>query len=249
MIQRLVLPLLFALMLAAGPARAEVDLQLVLAVDASGSVNTARFELQKRGYAAAFRDPRVQKAIAGGAHQAIAVTMLQWTGPYQQVQVVPWTEIRDGGTAEGFAKLIDAAPRKLFGGGTSISGVIDRAMALFPAHSPLGQRRVIDISGDGANNLGRPSQEARDDAVAAGVVINGLPILTVEPDLDRTYHDEVIGGSGAFMIAIDNYDQFADAILRKLVTEIASNADPHRTPRRTGLLRCEDCGSNAFVLR
>jgi hypothetical protein len=206
------------------PARAgDVDLQLILAVDASGSVNTARFELQKRGYAAAFRDRRVLAAIAGGANQAIAVAMMQWTGPSLHVVVVDWMELHDAASAAAFADRIDAAPRKLFGGGTSISGAIDFAMQMFPAAS-AGQRRVIDISGDGANNNGRPSAEARDDAVAQGVVINGLPILNIEPDLDVHYREQVIGGPGSFMIPIDNYDQFAEAIVRKLVTEIAALA-------------------------
>ncbi len=215
--------LMALLLLAAMPARAEVDLQLVLAVDCSGSVSNDRFELQKQGYAAAFRNPHVISAIGQGANQAIAVTMLQWTGPSLQIQVVPWTEVRNDASARALADQIAATPRRLFRGGTSISGVIDRAMALFPPNPPPGTRRVIDISGDGANNAGRPSTEARDDAVAAGVVINGLPILTVEPDLERAYHDEVIGGPGAFLIAITGYDQFADAILGKLVTEIARN--------------------------
>ena len=239
--------ILIAIFLLAGmtSARAEVDLQLVLAVDASGSVNTARFELQKRGYAAAFRDPRVLKAISGGANQAISVTMLQWTGPTLQVQVVPWADIRDQASAEAFAARIDAAPRRLFGGGTSISGVIDRAMKLFPPDPPLGTRRVIDISGDGANNSGRPSSEARDDAIAAGVTINGLPILNIEPDLDVAYRTQVIGGPGSFMIVIENYDQFAEAIIRKLVTEIAQSVSPTPRIRLVGLPECDNCGENA----
>lgn len=240
---RLIRWTLFACLLAvATPARADVDLQLILAVDASGSVNTARFELQKRGYAAAFRDPRVQKAIAGGANQAIAVTMLQWTGPFLQVQVVPWTELHDAASAAAFASLIDAAPRRLFGGGTSISGVIDRAMKLFPPDPPVGMRRVIDISGDGANNSGRASANARDDAVAQGVIINGLPILNIEPDLDIAYRRDVIGGPGSFMIVINNYDQFSEAIVRKLVTEIAAIAGPPAAVRHAGLPPPHNCG-------
>ena len=215
--------LVVGLLLLALPAHAqEIDLQLVLAVDASGSVSTERFELQKQGYVAAFRHPRVQQAIAAGGAQRIAVTMVQWTGPQMQVDVVGWAVIRDRASAEAFAAAIAAAPRQLFGGGTSISGAIDHAMALFAAAPGTAQRRVIDISGDGANNRGRPARTARDEAVAAGVTINGLPILNIEPWLDEHYRDEVIGGPGAFMIAIDGYDQFADAILRKLLTEIAA---------------------------
>ena len=214
---------LLALLLLALPARAqELDLQLVLAVDASGSVSQERFELQKQGYAAAFRNPRVAQAIAAGAAQAIAVTMVQWTGPAMQVEAVPWRIIHDRASAEAFAAAIEAAPRELFGGGTSISGAIDHAMLRFEAAPGTAARRVIDISGDGANNRGRSVTRARDEAVAEGITINGLPILSVEPWLDEHYRDQVIGGPGAFMIAIDSYDQFAEAILRKLLTEISA---------------------------
>ncbi len=201
-----------------------VDLHLVLALDASGSVNDARFELQKRGYAAAFRNPQVIKAIASGAEQSIAVTMLQWTGPFLHVQVVPWTLIKDAATARAFADAIDNSQRELFGGGTSISGAIDHAMTLFVQSPYKSQRRTINISGDGANTSGRSIIGARDDAVAAGVGINGLPILSLDPMLDRYYYNFVIGGPGAFMIPAANYENFADAVLKKLILEIAGNA-------------------------
>jgi hypothetical protein len=204
------------------PAQKDVDLQLVLAVDASGSVDQARFELQKRGYVAAFRHPRVLQAIRSGANQAIAATMVQWTGPTLQVQVVGWSRIGEEQAAAAFAADIEAAPRQLFGGGTSISGAIDYASTVL-AKSPFrASRRVIDVSGDGANNRGRPADLARDDAVAAGIGINGLPILALEPHLDRYYYDHVIGGPGAFVVAAQSYETFADAILKKLITEIAS---------------------------
>jgi hypothetical protein len=213
------------LLLAASVARAQtpVDLQLVLAVDASGSVDDDRFELQKHGYAEAFRSPRVLEAIQSGAGQAIAVTMVQWTGPALQRQVIGWTLIRDAASAQAFAATIDATPRKLFRGGTSISGAIDFAMTLFPKSPFAGARRVIDFSGDGSNNSGRPAADARDDAQAAGVSINALPILTLEPDLDAFYRDNVICGPGAFVIVVHSYDEFAAAIQRKLVTEIAAD--------------------------
>ena len=204
-------------------AQTAVDLQLVLAVDASGSVNEYRFELQKQGYVAAFRDPQVLSAIRSGPQRSIAVTMVQWTGPALQVNVVPWTLIRDQATADAFAAAIDAAPRQLFGGGTSISGAIDYGLTLMPESRYRGTRRVIDISGDGANNRGRPVTQARDEAVAAGVVINGLPILTLEPDLDRYYYEQVIGGPGAFVITATSYETFADAIRKKLIIEIAAD--------------------------
>ena len=209
-----------------------VDLQLVLAVDASGSVNTARFELQKQGYVAAFRNPRVLAAIGAGPTQAIAVTMVQWTGPRLQIEVVKWMHIHDALSAEAVAAAIAAAPRQLFAGGTSISGIIDYAVKLF-ARTPLqGARRVIDISGDGRNNIGRPADVARDAAVAAGITINGLPILNIEPNLDDHYRDQVIGGDGAFLIAIDAYEQFGAAVVRKLITEISGHAPPRHAAAR-----------------
>ena len=210
-----------ALWTTAASAQTAVDLQLVLAVDASGSVNDVRFELQKQGYAAAFRHPRVLSAIRQGAQQAIAITMTQWTGPSLQVQVVPWTLLKDQASALVFAGAIEKAPRELFSGGTSISGAIDHALKLLPSSPYKGTKRVIDVSGDGSNNRGRSVTEARDDAVRAGVVINGLPILALEPYLDKYYFDHVIGGPGSFMIPAESYEKFAEAVLRKLVLEIA----------------------------
>src|SRR5438874_1584227 len=131
-------------------AQTAVDLQLVLAVDASGSVDQRRFELQMQGYVAAFRDPRVLRAIQSGATQAIAVTLVQWTGPALQIQVLPWTLIKDATTAHAFAAAIVATPRQLFSGGTSLSGVIDYALPLMLESQFKGTRRVIDISGAGS---------------------------------------------------------------------------------------------------
>ena len=202
-------------------AQTAVDLQLVLAVDASGSVSEERFQLQKRGYVAAFRSPLLLRALRAGATQAIAVTMVQWTGPVLQVQVVPWMLVNDEASMLSLASAIDAAPRQLFGGGTSISGAIDHAMTLFPKSAYVGARRVIDVSGDGRNNRGRPAAEARDEAVQAGVSINGLPILALEFDLEVYYRDNVIGGPGAFVIPAASFETFADAILKKLVIEIS----------------------------
>lgn len=216
---------LLAMLAATADTRAEtqVDLALVLAVDASGSVDQHRFELQKQGYAAAFRDRRVLNAIRSGLTQSIAVTMFQWTGPRLQVQVVPWTLIKDEASANAFAAAIEAAPRQLFGGGTSISGAIDYGRILLAQTEFAPTRRVIDVSGDGSNNSGRPVTFARDDAARAGVGVNGLPILSIEPGLDRYYRDYVIGGPGAFMVPADSYDTFAEAIIKKLITEIAAS--------------------------
>jgi hypothetical protein len=226
---------LAALLLAGGaaaraqtPAELPVDLALVLAVDASGSVNTARFDLQRQGYAAAFRNPRIIQAIGAGARRAIAVSMVQWTGPTLHVQVIDWMRVTDPASAEALSSAIEAAPRRLFGGGTSLSGAIDYGVTMLAASPFRGQRRVIDISGDGSNNAGRPPSLARDDAVHAGIVINGLPIAWIEPGLDLYYRQNVIGGPGSFVIAADSYENFADAILNKLVTEIAGQGPPGR---------------------
>jgi hypothetical protein len=222
--------LALAILLAANvaePASAQpVDLQLVLAVDTSGSVSEARFELQKHGYVAAFRSPLLLKAIGSGTRQSIGVTMVQWTGPALQIQVVPWMLIRDEASMLAFADAIARAPRQLFGGGTSISGAIDHAMTLFPATELRGARRVIDVSGDGANNRGRPATLARDEAVNAGATINGLPILALEPGLDIYYRDNVIGGPGAFMVPAESFETFAEAVLKKLIIEIAGIEPP-----------------------
>ena len=203
----------------------DVSVTLVLAVDTSGSVSMSRFELQKQGYANAFRNPQVLNAIRSLGTQSIAVTMFQWTGPFLHVVVADWAPIKDAASAAAFAGVIDAAPRKLFGGGTSISGAIDYSRTLLAQSPYKGARRIIDVSGDGSNNSGRPAAMARDEAVADGIGINGLPILTVEPDLDQYYYTNVIGGPGAFMVPVANYDNFADAILKKLINEIA--ARPH----------------------
>jgi len=211
------------------PARSQTnalpttDIVLALMVDASGSVNQKRFELQRRGYADAFRNNQVINAIRGGSTGSIAVIMVQWTGPQMQALAVPWTLIKDEASANAFADAIEAAPRQLFGGGTSVSGAIDHAMLLLQAAPYRGLKRVIDISGDGSNNRGRDVREARDEAVRAGVIINGLPIVSLEYDLDKYYLNNVIGGPGAFIVPADSYDNFGQAIVRKLVLEIASN--------------------------
>ena len=147
--------------------------------------------------------------------------MMQWTGPTMQVHAVPWTLLDGEEAAFAFADAIEAAPRRLFGGGTSISGAIDQGLRLLAASPLHATRRIIDVSGDGSNNRGRPVTEARDEAVARDVRINGLPILALEPGLDAYFRDHVIGGPGAFVIAAESYETFAAAILNKLILEIA----------------------------
>jgi hypothetical protein len=218
------------------PVQTNVALTLVLAMDASGSVSDDRFELQKQGYAAAFRNRQVLNSIRSLATQSVAITMMQWTGPELHVQTVDWTLANDEVTLNALADAIEATKRQLFGGGTSISGAIDYSRILLSTSPFLGIRRVIDVSGDGANNRGRSVTLARDEAVRDGISINGLPILALEADLDRYYYDKVIGGPGAFMIPARTYETFADAILKKLITEIAGMA-PNTRRQSSAILR------------
>ena len=210
-------------------AQTPVDLQLVLAVDASGSVDQRRFNLQKQGYVAAFQNPKVLNAIQSGAYQSIAVTMFQWTGPLLQSEVIPWMVIRDAASAQAVSRAIDAVPRRIFGGGTSISGAIDFGVTRFARGELESDRKVIDISGDGSNNGGRSASRARDDAVSLGITINGLPILSIEPWLEEHFRDEVIGGPGAFLVSARDFESFGDAIVKKLIAEIA-NIPPQSLP-------------------
>lgn len=227
----LVLVLAVALAVTARGEPLPVDLELVLAVDVSRSIDDEEYQLQKRGYAEAFRHPAVQSAIQANPHQRIAVTLIEWAGADFQKVVVPWTLIADGEAGLLFGEALQRAPRSYWGW-TSISGAIDVAVPLFGRSPYEGTRRVIDVSGDGVNNSGRPAAVARDEAVAAGVTINGLVIMNdrptpgfgaprPQPPLDDFYRENVIGGTGAFLIAIDDFESFAHAIVNKLIKEIA----------------------------
>jgi hypothetical protein len=152
--------------------------------------------------------------------------MLQWTGPNLHVRVIDWRRVSNAASARALADAIDATRRRLYTGGKSLSGAIDTGVAVLAASPYRATRRVIDISGDGSNNRGRSAETARDEAVKAGITINGLPITWIEPGLDLYYRSSVIGGPGAFVVSIDSYDNFADAILNKLVTEISGLAPP-----------------------
>jgi Protein of unknown function (DUF1194) len=214
-------------------AKEYVDLELVLAVDVSRSMDQEEQRLQRQGYVAAFRDPLVQKAIQSGPNGSIAITYVEWAGQPTQSVVMPWRILGSKTDSLAFASELAAKPisraRR-----TSISAVLQMSMELFKSSPVQGLRRVIDVSGDGANNSGGPVAAARDQVLASGIVINGLAIV-VSPgmgmysyfdllDLDRYFRDCVIGGPGAFVLSIKNKSEFATAIRQKLLLEIAGLA-------------------------
>jgi hypothetical protein len=212
----------------------EVDLELVLAVDISGSVDEVEAQLQREGYIAALRHPHVIEAIQGGMFRRIAVTYVEWAGDHYQRTMLDWTLIEDAAGAHGFADALAETPLTT-AHWTSVSAAIDYSATLFEGNGFDGFRRVIDVSGDGYNNRGRPAELARDDAVAAGITINGLPIVNDRPnpwggspprDLDVYYEQRVIGGPGAFIVVAEDYTSFASAILSKLLLEIAGETPP-----------------------
>jgi hypothetical protein len=215
---------LFAFLLALGAvgmARAEpVDVAIVLAVDSSGSIDEREFALQREGYARALTDPRVIKAIAEGPHGAIALALFEWSGPDLITQVVSWRRIAGVADAEAVAASLRTTPRSIFGGGTAVGAAITTSARLFPGSGFEASRQVIDVSGDGATNRGPPAEPARDAAVAAGITVNGLPILGAEPYVERYYRESVIGGPGAFLIVAQDFDDFARAVLEKLIREL-----------------------------
>ena len=225
-------------------ARAEtVDLLLVLAADVSRSIDDVEFNLQRKGYAAAITDPQVLRAIVGGRNHAIAVTFVEWSGAADQNVVADWTVVRDEEGAGSVAATMLTAPRS-FLGRTSISAAIDYAMERFAAAPAQADKRIIDISGDGTNNSGRAITEARDDAVGAGITINALAIINTQANpgyafhtqppggLPKYFEENVIGGPGAFLLKVDNFESFAAAITRKLVTEIVGVPPAAQTASR-----------------
>ncbi len=220
-----------ALWAASGAAWAQdmdVDLELVLAVDVSRSMDPTEQELQKDGYVAAFQHPEVLAAIRSGLLGRIAVTYVEWAGPGSQAIVAPWTLIDGEQTAASFVAQISSADASYLHG-TSISGALRYTSSLFDGNGYRASRQVIDISGDGPNNMGFPVLQAREEALARGVTINGLPIMIHADyfggysirELDIYYEDCVIGGPGAFLVTVENIDRIAEAIRRKLVLEIA----------------------------
>ncbi len=227
------LVLLAALGASSAPAMArggptEVDVELVLAVDVSYSMDPEEQALQRQGYIDALTSPQVLDAISKGIIGRIAVTYVEWAGVSSQDVVAKWAVIDGKASAEAFAaQLADRTPRRLYR--TSISGAIDFGSTLFEGNGFQGLKRVIDISGDGSNNQGRPVTAARDDAVAKGITVNGLPLMLNRPatgfpeieHLDWYYSDCVIGGPGSFMIPMRDREQFADAIRTKILTEVS----------------------------
>ncbi len=203
-----------------------VDLELVLAVDVSQSVDGYEGQLQRMGYVRALSDERVIDVILSAPFGRVAVTFLEWAGPGLWRPVADWHIIDSAGAAREFAEILARVPVAR-GQGTSITSVIHHAMGLFDDNGAEGVRRVIDISGDGPNNRGGIVSDARDAAVAAGITVNGVAINNFDgsaftlPDLDVYYYECVIGGPGAFVLAADGFESFADAIRRKLILEIA----------------------------
>jgi hypothetical protein len=216
---------LFVLIPPAAKAQTEVDLALVLAVDMSGSMDSEEQTLQREGFVEAFRSTMIHDAIREGVHGRIAVVYLEWADTLSRKVAIPWTVIDGPKTARDFADRLSRSPIWQERG-TSISGAIDASVKLLDESRVEPVRRVIDISGDGANNQGRPLPAARDEALAKGITINGLPLILKRPNsfdiesLDIYYRDCVIGGPGAFMIPIRRREQFAEAIRDKLIREI-----------------------------
>lgn len=213
----------------AGAVDSAVDLALVLAVDISRSVDEDEARLQRDGYQAAVRDPRVVAAIGGGMLGAVAIAYVEWAGIGHQRLVVPWTRIGGAGDAAAWSERLAEAPRESISW-TSISGALAFSRAVLAACPFEATRRVIDVSGDGVNNSGQPAEGERDRLVAEGVTINGLPIVNDRPNfgmspgygLEEYFRAAVIGGPGAFLIAADDFTKFGEAIRRKMVQEIAA---------------------------
>ena len=200
-------------------AQEPVDLELMLAVDASGSVDAREFDLQTQGLAEAFRDPEVSAALAAYAPGGAAVALMQWSGRGQQVLAVEWTLVRDRAAAHAFADAIAGAGRRLLGE-TAIADALAFAIDQLERNRFRGARRVIDLSGDGPTNAGGNPDPLRDAAVALGITVNALAIVNEAPVLDYYYAEHVVGGPGAFTMMAKNYQDFAQAIRRKLLREI-----------------------------
>lgn len=212
-----------------------VDVELVLAVDVSYSMDPDEQQLQREGYMAAITSPEFMQALKHGMHGKVAITYFEWAGIHHQQIIVPWRVIDGPESADGFAADI-ARARYTRASRTSISGALLFGMPLFEGSGYRGIRRVIDVSGDGVNNNGPLVTVARDEVLAKGITINGLPIMIKRPnaatmdieELDVYFEDCVIGGPGSFVIPIKERNQFKEAIRTKLVLEIAGRVPPAR---------------------
>jgi hypothetical protein len=218
-----------ALLLAIAPARgADVDLELVLLADSTGSIDDDEIRFQRQGYAEAITDPMVLSAILGNAHGRIALTYVEWGNAGSQDVVVGWSVIDGSAAADAFARTLMAAPRRAYGR-NAIGAALLKGKALIEGNEYRGVRRVIDLSADSANNWsGPPTEAARDEVVAAGIVINGLAVLCrqcsgrpVGYDLEKAFAERIIGGPGAFVVTADSTATFAGAVRKKLILEIA----------------------------
>jgi Protein of unknown function (DUF1194) len=212
----------------ASRAAEAVDIELVLAVDVSLSMSPDELDIQRRGYAAALTHDKVLQAIADGVHGKIAITYFEWAGSTSHHVIVPWTTIASPADAERVASQLSAQPPNS-ARRTSISSALEFGADLFAESQFQGLKRVIDISGDGPNNQGPPVDIVRNDVIGQGITINGLPLMTNGgltsaydvDDLDQYYTDCVIGGPGAFMVPVNDWSQFPEAVRRKLVLELA----------------------------
>lgn len=249
---------LFALLAGAcGTARAAdetpVDVELVLAVDLSLSMMPEELEIQRAGYAAAFRDDAVIRAMLSGLRGRVAITFVEWAGAAEQAVVVPWQQIASAEDAYLFADKI-SAQRRVGWKRTSLSGALAFAAFLFEDNGFRSARRIVDISGDGPNNDGPAVTLARDAALRRGITVNGLPLMTriglmglfEIDDLDAYYRECVIGGAGAFVIPVLRWDQFAGAIRRKLVLELSGDLPADRDEDRTPHLVSASANSTGY---
>jgi hypothetical protein len=231
----LALAALAASQIASARAAEQVDLLLALAMDVSRSMEQPKFLLQREGYAAAITNPQVLDAIKSGPHQKIAICFIDWSGAGEQKLVIDWSVLDGADSARRFGDLIYEAPRS-FNDRTSIGGGITFAAAQI-ARAPFeAERHAIDVSGDGTNNAGRDVQLARDQAVAKGIVVNGIAILTRIPEhtnppggLEKYYRDNVIGGPGSFVMVAEDFSSFGRSMVKKLIAEIAARPAPRRT--------------------
>ncbi len=228
----ILIALLGAAVVPPASAAEPVDLLLVLASDVSRSVDNAKFKLQREGYAAAISNGRVLDAIAAGRNHRIAVLFMEWSGNGNQKVVIDWTVIDGPKAAQAFADQLLEMPRA-FADRTSISGGIDAAVAQFSRAPFTAERQTIDVSGDGTNNAGRDVTQARDEALRIGINLNGLVILSDTPmpwnpehtnppgGLAKYYRDNVTGGPGSFVIEAKDFGSFGEAIVKKMIAEIA----------------------------